>query len=780
MTTQQSHTHTSAFTFCTHFLISAILLFFIHATSAVAGSDKLLHADEAYKISGDSLTPDLIQITWDVADKYYLYKDKIKFKTDTPGVQLGEPIFPKGKFKHDEFFGEMEIYRGQVNVSVPLTFDPGVTPPKNINIQAKSQGCADRGVCYPPHKQKLTIPLMSFDAVAAPPPTEEGGFLSSIGEKFGIGSSSKKKEFLPDDQVFFPNILVENGYIQANWEIEEGYYLYREKFGFAVTSGEGVTLQDTISPPGKKKFDEAFGDIEAYYNAVTIKVPYTRTVNKSQNIDLEVKYQGCAEAGFCYPPITKVFTLTIPEFDEPAVIPASLSTSTPAPNAPVDEEEFITEQDRFAQSIASDNLFWVMAAFFGVGLLLAFTPCVFPMIPILSSIIIGQGPSTTTRQAFFLSLAYVLAMALTYTVVGVIAGLSGANLQAAFQNPWVLSTFSAVFVALALSIFGFYDIQLPNSLQTKLTQISNNQKGGTLVGAAIMGFLSALIVGPCVAAPLAGALIYISQTGDGTLGGLALFALSMGMGAPLLLIGTSAGKLLPKAGGWMDAVKAVFGVMLLAVAIWMLERILPAGVTMFLWAALAIMSAVYLGALRKLQPEATGWQKLWQGTGFILLAYGVLILIGAASGGKDPLQPLASFSMNQGGNVAVAAQRELDFKYIKGLDELNKEIETANAQGKPVMLDFYADWCVSCKEMEKYTFSDGQVQATLNNAVLLKADVTENDDMDQALMKKFGIFGPPAILFFDVQGQERKRHRVVGFMKPEVFHPHIKKALPSI
>ena len=759
---------TAFFIFCLLCLPSPLL----------ASSDKLLPADEAYKISGDSLAPDLIQITWDIADKYYMYKDKIKISTDTPGIALGEPIFPKGKFKHDEFFGEMEVYRNQVNVSVPVSFS-NVNPPNTISIIAKSQGCADRGVCYPPHTQKLSFPLMSFDQVSAPPPQESGGFLSALSQKLGLGKNNdSQNEFLPEDQVFIPSFLVNNGYIEAQWEITEGYYLYRDKFGFKVVSGEGISLSEPISSPGKKKFDEAFGDIEAYYDQVIIKVPYTNTNSEKSPIELEVKYQGCAEAGFCYPPITKVFPLTVPVFDTaaPAIITAAPpSTSNTSP------EEFVTEQDRFAQSLANDNLFWVVLAFFGVGLLLAFTPCVFPMIPILSSIIVGQGPSTTTRQAFSLSLAYVLAMALTYTVIGIIAGLSGANLQAAFQNPWVLTTFSLVFVALALSMFGFYDLQLPNSLQSKLTQISNNQKGGTLIGAGIMGFLSALIVGPCVAAPLAGALIYISQTGDAMLGGVALFALSMGMGVPLLLIGTSAGKFLPKAGGWMNATKAVFGVLLLAVAIWMLERILPGPVTMFMWAVLAIISAVYLGALRRLEPEASGWQKLWQGTGLVLLAYGVMILLGAASGGNDPLQPLGKLSISQGGNPAFAAtSSKLDFKYVKGLDELNSAIQQANSEGKPVMLDFYADWCVSCKEMEKYTFSDPSVHAALDKFVLLKTDVTENDDLDQSLMKNFGIFGPPAIMFFDQQGTERDKHRVVGFMKADEFVNHINRALPSI
>ncbi len=754
------------------FALLTLTLFMMAPTLVLANTSKLLPADEAYKITGDSLAPDLIQITWDVAEDYYLYKDKIKITTNTPGVSLGEPIIPKGKLKNDEFFGEMEILRNQVNISIPLIFTTD-NKPGTLDILAKSQGCADIGVCYPPHKQKLSIALMPFEAVAGSMmPSEEsgGGFLSALAQKLGLGDATPENEFLPEEQVFIPSFQAQNGYIEARWDIKQGYYLYRDKFAFKVISGEGVTLSEHISPPGKKKTDEAFGDIEAYYDAVVIKVPYTRTLNERTTIEMEVKYQGCADAGFCYPPLTKIFPITLPKFDSPPPIAMTVSQTG--------GDVFVTEQDRFAQSLASDNIFWIIAAFYGVGLLLAFTPCVFPMIPILSSIVVGQG-NTTTRQAFFLSLSYVLAMAMTYTVIGIIAGLSGANLQAAFQNPWVLGGFSLVFVALSLSMFGFYDLQLPSSLQNKLAQLSNNQKGGTLIGAGVMGFLSALIVGPCVAAPLAGALIYISQTGDGTLGGIALFALSMGMGTPLLLIGTSAGKFLPKAGGWMTAVKAVFGVMLLAVAIWMLERVLPPAVTLFLWAVLAIMSAIYLGAMRRLEPEADGWQKLWQGTGVVLLAYGLLLLVGAASGGNDPLQPLSKFSLAQS-TAASSNQQKLAFKYVKGLEEINTEVAIANAAGKPVMLDFYADWCVSCKEMEKYTFSDGNVQATLSNVVLLKTDVTENDDVDSAMMKHFGVFGPPAILFFDTNGQERKQHRVVGYMKADAFNAHIQRALPNL
>jgi thiol:disulfide interchange protein DsbD len=495
----------------------------------------------------------------------------------------------------------------------------------------------------------------------------------------------------------------------------------------------------------------------------------------STEVTLIAKYQGCAEIGICYPPQTQRVSLSLPEALVTAVLPAAAAAPAAVAPAASASDQPISEQDQIAAVLANSGLWVVIAAFFGFGLLLAFTPCVFPMIPILSGIIAGQGTKITTRKAFVLSLVYVLAMALTYTLVGVLAGLFGANLQAAFQDPWVLSAFALVFVLLALSMFGFYDLQLPSSLQSKLAELSNQQEGGTLIGVAIMGLLSALIVGPCVAPPLFGALIYISQTGDALLGGVALFALSMGMGAPLIAIGTSAGKLLPRAGAWMDAVKAVFGVALLGVAIFMLERILPPAVAMLLWGSLLICSAVYMGALTPLTPASSGWRKLWKGLGVVLLVYGALMLLGVAAGGKDTVQPLRGLAVG-GGSGAVA---EAAFTRIKTVDDLDRELAKAGALGKPVMLDFYADWCVTCKELERYTFSDPAVIAELGRFVLLKADVTANDAADQALMQgRFGLPGPPAILFFATSGAELKGYRLVGFKSAKDFVAHLRQVAP--
>jgi len=613
------------------------------------------------------------------------------------------------------------------------------------------------------------------------------GILGTLAQRFGLSSAPPSTEFLDPEQAFVLTVdAVNASTVRARWDIAPGYYLYRNKFGItaaAATGGVAVTAPGIVvgeftAPRGEVKADPNFGNVEVYHQPVTLHVPVTRaTATAAEEITLEVRYQGCADAGFCYPPIAKQVTLTLPAGNATfAATPLTGETGAEAAAGIATDAE-LPEQDRYARSLASGNTALTLLTFFGLGVLLAFTPCMFPMIPILSSIIVGQGAGLSTRRAFSLSFMYVLAMALAYTVAGVLAGLFGNNLQAVFQNPWILGSFVAVFVLLALSMFGFYELQLPSRWQSKLADMSNKQRGGSHAGVAVMGLFSALIVGPCLAAPLAGALIYIGQSGDAVLGGAALFALSMGMGLPLLAIGTSAGKLLPRAGGWMNAVKAVFGVLLLAVGVWMLERIVPPQIIMVLWAVLLIISAVYMGALEKLAPEANGWRKLWKGAGVVLLIYGGLVLLGAASGGKDVLRPLHGSSFM--GGASALAEQHLPFKTIKSVADLNRELDAAQAQGKPVMLDFYADWCVSCKEMEKLTFADPGVRQALAGMILLQADVTVNDAQDQALLKHFGIFGPPSIMFFGVDGTERRTRRLVGFVGPAAFKAHVMGVLAS-
>ncbi|MFA7618450.1 MAG: protein-disulfide reductase DsbD [Thiohalomonadaceae bacterium] len=738
--------------------IAFTLLLFLPLLGLAAEED-LLPPDQAFRFTARALDADTVRAEWSVADGYYLYRNKLRFTTDTAGIELGEPAFPAGKKKQDEFFGEVEIYRGKVRVDLPLR---RTGTARELSLVAHSQGCADMGVCYPPHRHTVAIKLPAQAAASTPAqPTMKAAPLGNLLPAFGP----------QDDEVLDPEVAfrvtadaLDGNTILARFEIAPKHYLYRDKLTFSLKEADGVALGSPEIPPGEEKDDEFFGRIQVFHDGMEVRVPVARQSAATRSVEMVIGYQGCAEAGICYPPQKKTFTLDLPAGGPGDATPVAARITPTAPAEP------LSEQDSLAASLASGNTAMTVLTFFGLGLLLAFTPCVFPMIPILSSIIVGQGTSITTRRAFTLSLVYVLAMALTYTVAGVVAGLFGANLQATFQNPWILGAFAAVFVALALSMFGFFELQLPSSLQSRITALSNRQQGGNLTGVAVMGLLSALIVGPCVAPPLMGALIYIGQTGDAMLGGAALFALSLGMGAPLLAVGVSAGKFLPRAGGWMDTVKAVFGVLMLAVAVWMLERILPAAVTMVLWALLFIVPAVYMGALDPIAGKG-GWQKLWKGLGVVLLVYGALLLIGTASGGRDPLAPLDHLRFAGGG---TAAQAHLQFKTIKTAADLDREL--AAAGGRPVLLDFYADWCVSCKEFEKYTFSDPDVIAALQGTVLLQADVTANDDADQALLRRFGLIGPPAILFFDTAGEERKNYRVVGFMKPEQFRPQVEAA----
>lgn len=603
--------------------------------------------------------------------------------------------------------------------------------------------------------------------------------IGSLNDDISLGGDD---EVLDPDQAFTFETRSDNGRVFVDWQIADGHYLYRDKTDLLPADTQQLKHDNFIVDQGKLKHDEFFGEIYTLEHQATASILVTNAQDGIKNATFKVKYQGCSEiSGICYPPITKEFTLDVAPIRDAAA--STLDAGQPQPGAPQATQQSaqdaggnavpMSEQDQIAASLSSGSALLTIITFFGFGLLLAFTPCVFPMIPILSSIIVGQGTQITTRRAFVLSLVYVVAMALTYTVAGVFAGMFGENIQAAFQNPWILGSFAVVFVLLSLSMFGFYELQMPGFIQNRLTSVSNRQQGGTLSGVAIMGLLSALIVGPCVAAPLAGALIYIGQTGDAVLGGVALFALSMGMGLPLIAIGTSAGKLLPRTGAWMDAVKAVFGVMMLAVAIWMLERILPAQITMLLWAILLIVSAIYMGALETLKAEATGWTRLWKGVGIVLLIYGVILMLGVASGGQQVFQPLKGIAASSG----TSQQAHLEFKQIKGIDGLNEALAQAKAENKSVMLDFYADWCVSCKEMENYTFSDPAVQAALKDTVLLQADVTPNDELDKALYKHFNIFGPPAIIFYDTSGNELKPYRVVGFMNAEKFTQHVNQAL---
>ena len=589
-------------------------------------------------------------------------------------------------------------------------------------------------------------------------------------------SGEEEEEFLEPDVAFVVSATQgDANTIKTNWLIQDGYYLYKDKISVTPADESLITLGEIPLPKGKEKEDEYFGKIVSIDHEFNAEIPIKTLAANVKTVDLIFKYQGCAKAGLCYPPITKTISVNLDSTSNGSVAAAATTDSSGTSGG----TGFQSEQDKIASTLANGSFWSTIAIFFGLGLLLAFTPCVFPMIPILSSIIVGQGENISTSKAFSLSLVYVLAMAVTYTLAGMGAGYYGENVQIWFQTPWVIYSFTAIFILLSLAMFGFYELQMPNSIQTKLNNISSSQEGGTYMGAGIMGFLSALIVGPCVTAPLIGALLYISSTKDFVLGGTALFALSMGMGAPLLAIGTSAGKLLPKAGPWMDTVKGVFGVLLLALAIWMLERILPASVILLLSGALLIVTAIYMGAWDAIKEGSTGWAKFNKGLGLIAFVYGALLVIGAASGGTSLLQPLKNLSTN---NIQVAStentsgikvNNEFTFEYFKSVEELDAHIAKASAASKPVLVDFYADWCVYCKQLDRETFPDANVQTALSDFVLLKADVTDNDEVDKELLKRLGLIGPPALLFYDTSGNEHRNFRIITFIEAEKLVSHI-------
>ena len=571
-----------------------------------------------------------------------------------------------------------------------------------------------------------------------------------------LAPPASAQEFLDPLVAFKPTArALDDKTVEVRYSLAKGYYLYRDKFKFAAAPG--VTLGTPTFPAGKKKKDDNFGEVEVYYKEVAIRLPVEASV--SGPLDLKLTSQGCADAGVCYPPQTQQVSVTLPP-------PGSTAPATAA-NA---NGESGDESGQIAGLLKNAGFWLAVSTFFGFGLLLALTPCVFPMIPILSGIIVGQGHHASRSKSFLLALAYVLGMAVTYAALGVAAGLTGTLLSNALQNPWALGAFAGVFVVLSFSMFGFYELQLPSFLQSKLSEEASHLHGGHLAAVFAMGALSAVIVGPCVAAPLAGALLYIGQTGDALLGGAALFAMALGMGVPLLLLGLSAGTLLPKSGPWMEAVKKAFGVILLGTALWLVAPVLPAVDTMAGWALLLIIPAVYMHALDPLPPQARGWQRFWKGIGIVMLLAGTALVVGLAAGSRDPLQPLKALAGSSGvagGNApAPGSQGAPAFARIKSVAELDARVKAA---GKPVMLDFYADWCVSCKEMERFTFADAKVRARLAGFTLLQADVTANSDDDKALLQRFNLFGPPGIIFFDAAGREVPGLRVVGFQDAERF-----------
>lgn len=567
--------------------------------------------------------------------------------------------------------------------------------------------------------------------------------------------------FLDPDQAFaFSARMLDARTIEARWKIADGYFMYREKISFAADNG--VSLGAPELPRGRIKFDTNFNkDVETHRGELVVRIPVAAGGGA---FTLTAASQGCADRGLCYPPQAQTAAL-------------QLAAGGPSPPASVPAAQ--TDEGRIEAALKSGSLAAVMPLFLLLGLLLAFTPCVLPMVPILSSIIVGQSARDAPigkARGLSLAAAYSLGMAIVYTALGVAAGLAGEGLAAALQTPAVLATFAAALVLLALSMFGFYELQLPASLQAKLAGLSNHQKSGSHAGVFVMGAASALIVGPCVAAPLAGALLYISQTKDVVVGGAALFSLAAGMSVPLLLVGVSAGSLLPRAGAWMEGVKKFFGALLIAVAIWMVSPVIPAWAHMLAWAALFIVSAAYLSTFDPLPTGASGWRRLWKGVGALLAIAGTVQIVGVATGGRDVLQPLQQLAARPGAAAAVA-DGEAKSRWLKVASVAELDAAIAANRGRVAMLDFYADWCVSCIEMERFTFHERRVAQRLETLLLIQADVTKNTPADKELLKRFRLFGPPGIIFFDPQGREIEGGRVIGFQNAETFLATIERAV---
>jgi len=764
------------------FFLAFLLLF---ATLAHA-DEELLEPEKAFRYSARLLDSANAEASFQIAKGYYLYKAKIKFSADGD-VTLGAPAFPAGKVKQDDNFGKVETYRGEIRIRIPVTYPGGKAKP--FNLKAHYQGCADLGVCYQPQEGVAAIkmatqsvaPMATAQPASTPPTKTPAGLVPANADDAPIAKQSPEvlarlkslasgfsgpaePDFLPPEEAFKLTVTPgRNGELDAHFIVAKDYYLYRDKIKFTVTEPSGISVGGMDLPKADEKNDPNFGKMFVYHQDFHDIIHLVGVPPGTTRIKLDATYQGCSEKGICYPPLDQSLTVDLTAASAPASTPSA---------APVAKQD-TSDTGRVTAILQGGNYWLVVVSFFGFGLLLSLTPCVFPMIPILSGIIVGQGQHITKRKGFLLSLAYVLGMATTYAMAGVAAGLSGTLISNALQNPWALGTGAAIFVALAMSMFGFFELQMPSFLQSRFTEASNRIQGGRFASVFVMGAISALIVGPCVAAPLAGALLYISQTGDVVLGGVSLFSLAMGMGVPLLLVGLSAGALLPRAGGWMDAVKRFFGVALLAVAIWLISPLLSEISQMLMWAALLIISAMYLHALEPLAVNARGFARFWKGVGIMSLVAGIALLLGAMGGSRDLLQPLSVYK----GGVANAAEdsAHLKFQRVKNVAELDAAVK--GAAGRPVMLDFYADWCVSCKEMERFTFADAKVQARLKDVLLLQADVTANSPEDKALLARFKLFGPPGIIFFDKMGNE-VGYRVVGYEPPEKFLASLGQAIP--
>lgn len=727
------------------FLLSLLLIF-----SALGYAQaELLSPDKAFSFKAKVIDNE-IRLSWNIAKGYYLYKEKIEISANLP-ARLGKAIFPPAKIKNDAFFGVVGTYRKNVVVRLPIL--SGVE--KSILLSVSYQGCADIGVCYPPIKKTHTLAINSTQRT--PIETALNPLSSTQNQALPMFDSANDGP-LPPDEAFKLTVLTTNANtLKAIWEIKPDYYLYHDKFFIDV---QGAELAKFNLPKGKIKEDALFGRVETHKGRLEVDIVLKNI--QTNKINLTLGYQGCWEGGVCYPPQEKVLSLSLSD-----------TTEIEQPNqntTPPDIQTELSETQEIIKSIQSKGFYSLLFFFFIAGLGAAFTSCILPMIPIVSAIIIGQEQKVSTKRAFAMSLVFVVFMSLAYALIGLLFAKSGEQIQIVLQNPWALGSFSLLFVLLAFSMFGYFEIKIPNFIQNKVANMSNKQKGGSFVGVAVMGFLSALIVGPCSAPILSAALLYIAQSdaNSALLGASALFALGMGMGMPLVVAGTGAS--MPKPGVWMNNVKYLFGVIMLGMAIYFIERVIPPNITLILWALLFTISPIALGVLNPQTSDSTPWQRIFKAVGLIMLGYGMLLMLLVARGGGDMFAPLAGYGAS---NVQVE-RAHVKFAPIKSMADLEQILAQSKQAKQSVVLDFYADWCIACKELERFVFSNTQVVEKMQNVIALQADVTKNDAIDKALMKHFNIIGPPAILFFN-NGVEKRSQRIIGETNAEGFIQRLHK-----
>lgn len=722
-----------------------------------------LKVEQAFQMDFEQSGNQLI-VKWDIAEGYYLYKKQFKIEAD--GAELGEPSYPSSVQIEDEYFGLSDVFKNDMQVIYPI-----ISAEQDAVVKIRFQGCADAGLCYSPKQNEIYLTQVASSH------TTTSGNNSELAKQSTKADPLKslfeeQPTFLKVEEAFGFEFEQKDGKLLVSWDIADGYYLYKKQFKTVVKNGQ---LDEPIYPASTQIEDEFFGISDVFFDDMVVEYPI---IAAKQDAVVKLRYQGCATAGLCYPPTTKVIYLNAEGDLSNLANDASLSSQS-SDNAPQSEQFQLADR-----LLSNDSLLITLGLFVLLGLGLAFTPCVFPMYPILSSIIVGAGKNKlTTSRAFFLSFVYVQGMAITYSLLGLVVASAGVQFQAALQSPAILITFIVLFVALAIAMFGGYEIQLPSKWQEKLNGVSNSQKAGNPIGVFIMGVISGLVASPCTTAPLTAILLVIAQSGDLILGFTALYALSIGMGIPLILFGMSGGKLLPKAGQWMNVVKVSFGFMMLSVAILFAERFIVSDWTTLLWVALGLAAFSYWFVVN--QDTKASFSKGVR-TLVIMLGLVLSIIVGISATAKlgwHNLALSATAAAPAGGSSANGTLNEKghpEFMVVKNLEDLYGKVAAASAEGKSVMVDLYADWCVACKEFESRTFPDARVIKALENTVWMQIDLTDNTPEGLEFQEHFEITGLPTILFFDKNGYELPRSRVTGFMKAEPFALHVEKSLNLI